>query len=183
MEKCLKRVKLCKKNAFPFLDMKMMWNAQGFLRFGVFHKDGQAIKYVDCSSCYRPCTFKSIMSGVYLQLGRLTSKMVENGGKRLDKNYPEHAEALLAADMGPIKFPTLDKIWERETLSKICTKKKCRDNRRTFFVIGYSNFLNKAKTPELIRKLKEQYNLPWLCVSVAHRQFPNTCKNFSRDLS
>eukprot|EP00957_Ditylum_brightwellii_P047893 3637461-Ditylum_brightwellii.AAC.1 len=28
MEKWLKRVKLCKKNAFPFLDMKMVWDAQ-----------------------------------------------------------------------------------------------------------------------------------------------------------
>eukprot|EP00957_Ditylum_brightwellii_P034146 2588139-Ditylum_brightwellii.AAC.1 len=66
MEKWLKRVKLRKKDAFPFLDMKMIWDHQGFLRFGVYHKEGQAIKYVGCSSCHRPCTFKSIMSGVYL---------------------------------------------------------------------------------------------------------------------
>eukprot|EP00957_Ditylum_brightwellii_P126761 9662385-Ditylum_brightwellii.AAC.1 len=26
IEKWVKRVKLCKKNAFPFLDMKMMWD-------------------------------------------------------------------------------------------------------------------------------------------------------------
>eukprot|EP00957_Ditylum_brightwellii_P178727 13613678-Ditylum_brightwellii.AAC.1 len=68
MEKWLKRVKLCKKNVFPFLDMKMMWDDMGFLQFGVYHKGGQAIKYIDHSSCHRPCTFKSIASGVYLQL-------------------------------------------------------------------------------------------------------------------
>eukprot|EP00957_Ditylum_brightwellii_P055521 4207616-Ditylum_brightwellii.AAC.1 len=79
MEKWLKRVKLCKKNAFPFLDMKMMWDDQGFLQFGVHHKEGQAIKYVDCSSCHRPCTLKSIASGIYLQLGRLMSKSIANG--------------------------------------------------------------------------------------------------------
>eukprot|EP00957_Ditylum_brightwellii_P077991 5928160-Ditylum_brightwellii.AAC.1 len=87
----------CKKNMFPFLDMKMMWDDMVFLQFGVYHKEGQAIKYVDCSSCPRPCTFKCISSRVYLRLGRLTSTMTENGKKYLDKIYPEHAEALLAA--------------------------------------------------------------------------------------
>eukprot|EP00957_Ditylum_brightwellii_P191950 14611775-Ditylum_brightwellii.AAC.1 len=68
MEKWLKRVKLCKKNEFPFLDMKMMWDNMGFLWYGVYHKEGQAIKYVDHSSCHRPCTLESIVSRVYLQL-------------------------------------------------------------------------------------------------------------------
>eukprot|EP00957_Ditylum_brightwellii_P115331 8794950-Ditylum_brightwellii.AAC.1 len=72
MEKWMKRVKMYTKNAFPFLDMKMRWDDQGVLCFGVYHKEGQAIKYVDCSSCNRPCAFKSITSGVYLVLGRLT---------------------------------------------------------------------------------------------------------------
>eukprot|EP00957_Ditylum_brightwellii_P048093 3651049-Ditylum_brightwellii.AAC.1 len=31
MEKWMKRVKFCKKNVFPFLDMKMMWDDMGFL--------------------------------------------------------------------------------------------------------------------------------------------------------
>eukprot|EP00957_Ditylum_brightwellii_P090263 6874127-Ditylum_brightwellii.AAC.1 len=82
MEKWAKRVKLFKKNAFPSLDMKMMKDNMGFLQFGVYQKEGQEIKYIDCSSCNRPCTFKSIASGVYLQLGRLTSKTTENGKKR-----------------------------------------------------------------------------------------------------
>eukprot|EP00957_Ditylum_brightwellii_P000755 59692-Ditylum_brightwellii.AAC.1 len=66
--KWLKQVKVCKKNKFPFLGMKVMWDEIGFLSFRVFYKEGQAIKYVDCS------TFKAISSGVYLRLGRLTSK-------------------------------------------------------------------------------------------------------------
>eukprot|EP00957_Ditylum_brightwellii_P111272 8484713-Ditylum_brightwellii.AAC.1 len=55
----------------------MVWDAQGFLRFGVYHKEGQAIKYVDCSSSHRLCIFKSIVSGVYLKLGRLTLKQLK----------------------------------------------------------------------------------------------------------
>eukprot|EP00957_Ditylum_brightwellii_P010106 763677-Ditylum_brightwellii.AAC.1 len=110
----------------------MMWDDMGFLQFEVYHKEGQAINDVDCSSCHRPCTFKSIVLGVYLRLGRLTSKTAENGKKQLDNTYPEHAEALLAAELEPVEFPTLDKIWEIEALSKICTKRKRHDNQRTF---------------------------------------------------
>eukprot|EP00957_Ditylum_brightwellii_P047357 3597731-Ditylum_brightwellii.AAC.1 len=117
----------------------------GFLQFGVYHKEGQAIKYVDCGSCHRPCTFKSITSGVYLRLVRLTSKTVENGEKQLDKIYPEHANALLAAELGPVEFPTLDKIWEKEALSKLHAKQKHHNNQRNFFVIGYIRFLQKEK--------------------------------------
>eukprot|EP00957_Ditylum_brightwellii_P130093 9922314-Ditylum_brightwellii.AAC.1 len=43
MEKWLKRAKLCMKNVFPFIDMKMMWDNMRFLHFGVYHKEGEAI--------------------------------------------------------------------------------------------------------------------------------------------
>eukprot|EP00957_Ditylum_brightwellii_P019457 1467982-Ditylum_brightwellii.AAC.2 len=46
MEKWMKRVKLCTTNVFPFLGMKMMWDNMGFLQFGVYHEEGQAIKYI-----------------------------------------------------------------------------------------------------------------------------------------
>eukprot|EP00957_Ditylum_brightwellii_P100424 7654769-Ditylum_brightwellii.AAC.1 len=53
----------------------------------VYHKEGHAIK--------------------------LTLKTVENEDKGLDKFYQEHVEALLDADLEPVDFPTLDKIWEK----------------------------------------------------------------------
>eukprot|EP00957_Ditylum_brightwellii_P057013 4320509-Ditylum_brightwellii.AAC.1 len=43
IEKWMKRVKLCKKNVFHFLYMKIMWDNMEFLQFGVYHKEGQAI--------------------------------------------------------------------------------------------------------------------------------------------
>lgn len=74
-------------------------------------------------------------------------------------------------------------IWEREALSKIRTKQKRHNNWRTFFVIGYGSFLQKAKIPNLLCKLKKQYNLSWLWVSLAYRMFLNIQENFSGDLS
>eukprot|EP00957_Ditylum_brightwellii_P092132 7014689-Ditylum_brightwellii.AAC.2 len=81
----------------------------------------------------KSCTFKSITPGVYLRLGRLTSKMVGNGEKQWDKIYTEHAEALLVAELELVEFLTSDKIWEKEALSKLHIKQKCHDNQRTFF--------------------------------------------------
>eukprot|EP00957_Ditylum_brightwellii_P046124 3499357-Ditylum_brightwellii.AAC.1 len=63
--------------------------------------------------------------------------------------HSEYAESLLVVELEPIKFPMLDKIWEKEALSK--------------------NFFKTAKTPDLICKLKKQYNLHWLRVSLACR--------------
>ena len=46
----------------------------------------------------------------------------------MDEIYLEHAEALLVAELEPVQFLTLDKIWEREVLSKIHTKQKHHNN-------------------------------------------------------
>eukprot|EP00957_Ditylum_brightwellii_P211370 15366100-Ditylum_brightwellii.AAC.1 len=58
--------------------------------------------------------------------------MVENGEKQLDKIYLEHAEALLAAELEPVEFLTLDKIWEKEALSKIHMKQKHHNNQSRY---------------------------------------------------
>eukprot|EP00957_Ditylum_brightwellii_P008801 668035-Ditylum_brightwellii.AAC.1 len=39
----------------------MMWDDMGFLQFRVYHKEGQAIKYVDCSSCHRNHVHSSLL--------------------------------------------------------------------------------------------------------------------------
>jgi hypothetical protein len=36
----------CGKFSFPFLDMKMTWSEEGDLRFGVYLKPGQEMKYL-----------------------------------------------------------------------------------------------------------------------------------------
>eukprot|EP00957_Ditylum_brightwellii_P019951 1505832-Ditylum_brightwellii.AAC.1 len=59
-------------------DKKMSWREDRQLRFNMFNKKNQAIKYVEKGSTHHPCTFKSITSGVYKRVGRLTSKTPEN---------------------------------------------------------------------------------------------------------
>eukprot|EP00957_Ditylum_brightwellii_P042598 3225682-Ditylum_brightwellii.AAC.1 len=45
----------------PFLDMAMKWK-DNCLRFGVYCKPKQALKYIDTSSTCGPTVFKSISS-------------------------------------------------------------------------------------------------------------------------
>eukprot|EP00957_Ditylum_brightwellii_P162801 12397274-Ditylum_brightwellii.AAC.1 len=52
--KWLKPVKVISENKFPFLDMKMSWTNDSQLRFNVFNKKKQAIKYVENGSTHRP---------------------------------------------------------------------------------------------------------------------------------
>eukprot|EP00957_Ditylum_brightwellii_P149728 11402414-Ditylum_brightwellii.AAC.1 len=96
----------------------MMWDDKGLLCFRLFHKKGHAIKHIDPGSSHQPCMFESITSGVHLCLGRLTSKTGNNEKEQLERIYLEHAEALLAADLEPVEFPTMGQNWEKEALSK-----------------------------------------------------------------
>eukprot|EP00957_Ditylum_brightwellii_P068306 5185679-Ditylum_brightwellii.AAC.1 len=65
---------------FPFLDMKMNWDREsGEMRFSVFRKPNQALKYVDRKSMHRPTTFKSFANGVFMRLARLISNIAANG--------------------------------------------------------------------------------------------------------
>eukprot|EP00957_Ditylum_brightwellii_P111709 8520287-Ditylum_brightwellii.AAC.1 len=49
---------------FPFLDMRMYWDGEiGEMRFSVFRKPNQALKYADRNSTHRPTTFKSVANG------------------------------------------------------------------------------------------------------------------------
>eukprot|EP00957_Ditylum_brightwellii_P004842 368778-Ditylum_brightwellii.AAC.1 len=65
--------------------MKMCWDEEsGEMRFSVFRKPNQALKYVDKNSTHRSTTFKSIANGVSTRLARLTSKIAANQNARID---------------------------------------------------------------------------------------------------
>eukprot|EP00957_Ditylum_brightwellii_P072310 5496313-Ditylum_brightwellii.AAC.1 len=78
-------VTVIRDSEFPFLDMQMEWNDKsGEMRFSVFRKPNQALKYVDRNSTHQPTTFKLIANGVFTRLARLTSKIVANGNARIN---------------------------------------------------------------------------------------------------
>eukprot|EP00957_Ditylum_brightwellii_P024122 1819217-Ditylum_brightwellii.AAC.1 len=107
-------------NEFPFLDMKMNWDGEsGEMRFLVFRKPNQALKYVDRENMHRPTTFKSIANGVFTRLARLTSKIAANENACIDEIYPDHAKALFMANLAPpTDFPTFNEFWQDDKRQK-----------------------------------------------------------------
>eukprot|EP00957_Ditylum_brightwellii_P114706 8746707-Ditylum_brightwellii.AAC.1 len=116
----------------------MNWDREcGEMRFLVFRKPNQALKYVDRESTHRPTTFKSIASGVFTRLARLTLNIAANGKAQINEVYPEHAEALFMAD--------LQESWQedkRQKIKPIKSKQSKQDQCLVYFVIGHSNFLS-----------------------------------------
>eukprot|EP00957_Ditylum_brightwellii_P151596 11544732-Ditylum_brightwellii.AAC.1 len=60
---------------------------------------------MDQQSTHKPTTFKSIATGVYTRLSRLTFYSDSMARKSIDKLYPDHAAALKAADLIGDNFP------------------------------------------------------------------------------
>eukprot|EP00957_Ditylum_brightwellii_P184445 14048642-Ditylum_brightwellii.AAC.1 len=147
---------------FPFLDMKMCWDEEsGEMRFSVFQKPNQALKYVDKNSMHRTTTFKSIANGVFTLLARLTSKITAIQNARIDDIYPDHAEALFTVDLAPpMDFPTFNKPWQDDEKQKNKPMKSKRsewDQQSVYFVIGHINFSLQAEIPLLIKRLHKNF--------------------------
>jgi hypothetical protein len=48
------KAEVVKSSHFPFLDMKMTWLDKGDLRFGVYLKPGQQLKYLNSDNSHTP---------------------------------------------------------------------------------------------------------------------------------
>ena len=96
---------------FPFLDMKMSWSPEGDLQFRVFRKMGQKLKYVGKEINLTPGNICAIPSGVMNFLVKLTSQKPSLHSERVDKIYPNHANALREAGFAPPNFPTMGELW------------------------------------------------------------------------
>ena len=68
------RVQIMSQDELPFLYMKMSWSPEGGLQFGVFRNKGQQLKYVGKESTHTPGTLRTIPSGVFNRLAKLTSR-------------------------------------------------------------------------------------------------------------
>eukprot|EP00957_Ditylum_brightwellii_P135923 10367299-Ditylum_brightwellii.AAC.1 len=142
------------------------------MRFSVFRKPNQALKYVDRESMHRPTTFKSVANGVFTWLARLTLKIAANENARMDEIYPDHAEALFTANLAPpTDFPTFNELWQNDKRQKnkpIKSKRSKRDQCLVYFVIGHSNFSLQAKIPLLLKRLRKRCKIKWLRVLMAY---------------
>eukprot|EP00957_Ditylum_brightwellii_P185708 14139141-Ditylum_brightwellii.AAC.1 len=114
--------------------MKVNWDRESReLRFLVFRKPNQGLKYVDRESTHRPTNFKSITSRVFTRLARPTSNIAANGKACIDEVYLKNAEALFMTDLAlPTDFPTLQDLWQEDKrqISEPIRSKKSKGDQR-----------------------------------------------------
>jgi hypothetical protein len=101
------KAEVVKSSHFPFLDMKMTWSDKGDLRFGVYLKPGQQLKYLNSDSSHPPCCFKKITKGVFSLLASLTLLTNESRYKSIKDLYPQHLGALKLVGLVPKYVPML----------------------------------------------------------------------------
>ena len=89
----------------------------------MYRNEDQQLKYMDRQSTHRPTTFKSIATGVYTRLSRLTSYSKSMAEKSIDKLYPDHAAALKVADLVDNNFPKFGEVWA-DLANNVATEKK-----------------------------------------------------------
>jgi hypothetical protein len=93
-----------------FLDMKMIWLADGDLWFGVYLKPGQELKYLNSdSSRPPPHCFKAITKGIFRHLASCTLMTEESRYMSIEDIYPRQHQALDSAGLLPKYIPTLQK--------------------------------------------------------------------------
>ena len=179
-----KKVDLVTTNEFPFLDMKMGWTPSNFLNFSVYRKENQVLKYLEKGSCHTSSTFKAIPIGVFKHLAKLTSKTVETRPLSIQQVYPDHAAALLKANLisKEKEFPTFDQLWKDKNPKPAISKR--RNTRNVYFCVGYCHFWKKPIIAIINKLIDEKYpELKWLRVRMSHHRFSNLKELFGGDLN
>ena len=182
---------ILKTEAFPFLDMEMLWNTNSELSFKVHLKENQQLKYLNKGSAHTPGCFKAIPSGVIKRLTKLTSIDENNTDSKLSDLYPTHFEALSNAKL--IKeenVPTLGASKNQmakdaaDTASQALKKRRERDQKRAiYFKIGFTDFWRKP-VHKIIKEIKAKFpSLSWLRVSMSYHRFNNIREHFQGDLN
>ena len=184
---------IVKGKYFPYLDMEMYWNDMHDLKFKVHMKPNQVLKYLNSDSTHMPSTFRAIPNGVLQRLSKLTSKNHKLDNTKVNEIYPKHAAALKIAGIAPEVFPTfleLEKIRNKITKSEKEEKTKAKEKKRkrnTFFCIGVSKASQQSKQHPpfhaIIKKLRDNYNLKWLRISMSYHRFTNLAQAFQGDLT
>ena len=80
----------------------------------MFGKKGQQLKYAEKESTHTPGTLRAIPSGVLNRLTKLTSIKPSIHSEGVDKNYPNHANALRKAGLAPPNFQTMGDLWSKQ---------------------------------------------------------------------
>ena len=175
-------VSICTTQSFPYLDMELSWSNLGALTFRVHLKPNQRLKYLNRGSTHTKAVFASIPHGVLGRLARLTSVTDDSKHIPLNHLYPQHAQALRQARIAPDRYPTLQEmVAESNPLSSRSGKRHAYNKRRqVYFCLGVSGW-HSEPVHVILKRLRNQFNLKWLRISMSYHRFANLRQMYQRD--
>ncbi len=166
-QKISPKMKVVGGNEFPYLDIKMSYDAENSIYFGAYSKPEYQTKYLDSGSCHTRMCKKAIPRGVAIRLSGLTTRTPENENESLSDLYPKTHKALAAARLikGDDKLPKLGRILDERDIELLESQAKreewSKDKRNTYVIMEYEGNW-RVPVRKTIDRLKEKYGLSWL---------------------
>jgi hypothetical protein len=182
------RITINGESSFPYLDIKLSWNENNCLNFNVHKKPNKLMKYLNTHSHHYHHHKSAVLSGVELRLTLLTTMTPKNADLSISTIYPDKNEALQTA--GQLKenreLQTLQAVLKDESQSgplQLERKSHKTDHHDTLFITKYANLgPNTRPINQVIKKLRNQYNLRWLRPRVVYSRHMNLHKKLLGNL-
>ena len=151
------------------------------LNFSIYKKPLSRISYLDSTSLHHPRTIKGIWPSVVRRLVRLTSFREDRKTFSLERDFPEHAKALLDAKL--IRPNSLKMPRKLEDFNSSSNEKKQWDNRKIPFVMHYSKPWLLRPVHVIIKEALKRHNLAgFIRFSMVYKRYTNLAELIKRDM-
>jgi len=172
------------EHSFPYLDVKLTWMDDNCLKFNVYQKPGELVKYLNMDSHHHR---HHMLKGVELQLALLTTRTPQNENVSLSDFYHDKHEALRIA--GHLKdgqmMRMLGAVLDDESSSgpnRLDKKSRAVDCRDSLFIVKFANLGKNKPINHVIRHLRNLYKLKWLRLRVVFSRHTNLQEKLLGDL-
>jgi len=108
-----KRVKVHNGDSFPYLDTKIWYSEEGRLKWGLYKKPNQVLKYLNGGSTHTNACKNAISKGVFDRAVRLTYLEEKDYDTPVNDLFEEQAKALEVAQVAPNPYPTVYQVAQR----------------------------------------------------------------------
>ena len=151
------------------------------LEFSIYRKPLSKISYLDSTSLHHPRTIKSIWPSVTKRLVRLTTFKENRQTFSLERDFPEHAKALVEAKL--IKPNSLKVPRNLDEFNSVSNERKPWDRRKIPFVMHYSRPWLFRPVHVIIKEALRRHNLAgFIRFSMVYKRHTNLAELIKRDM-
>jgi hypothetical protein len=182
------RININGNTSFPYLDIQLSWSEAGKLRYNVYKKPDELIKYLNTDSHHHANHKTAVLQGVELRLVLLTMVSDENKNLSLSEIYPDKHEALSIASQikSSEKMRSLCEVLNNNSQScpsRLENQSRAINKRDSLFIVTYAN-LGQSNRPinQIIRRMRNKFKLKWLRPRVIYSCHSNLQEKLLGDL-